>query len=172
MTTRSKTKETTAPTTNSKGKDKHAPLEQKRRYVRLEIFSPVSYYSIVTDEAQRARRHPAKKAGLLLNLSGGGVLISTTDNVLSNEFVLLTFEIKGFDALTSVLGRVKRVEECEDGERLVGVEFLTPEQVDDPVLATSLSRLSDNPLGFSDSLRRLISRFVFQRQVETEPKSK
>jgi c-di-GMP-binding flagellar brake protein YcgR len=154
----------------TKTKTKGTTAEQKRRYVRLEIFSPVTFSSIVTDESQRARRHPAKKGGLLLNLSGGGVLISTTDNVLSGEYVLLTFEIKGFDALTSVLGRVKRVEECEDGERLVGIEFLTPEQVDNPSLAVSLSRLSDNPLGFSDSLRRLVSRFVFQRQVETESK--
>lgn len=172
MSTKSKTKNTASTATGSNTTGRNTPLEQKRRYVRLEIFSPVSFFSIICDEPQRVRRHPAKKAGLLLNLSGGGVLISTTDNVLSGEFVLLTFDIKGFDALTSVLGRVKRVEECEDGERLVGIEFLTPEQVDDPILATSLSRLSDNPLGFSDSLRRLISRFVFQRQVESEPKSR
>jgi len=159
MTTRTKSKETAA-------------AHQKRRYVRLEIFSPVSFSSIVIGEDKRARRHPAKKAGILLNLSGGGVLISTTDNVLTGEYVLLGFDIKGFEALTSVLGRVKRVEECEDGERLVGIEFLTPDQVDDPAIATSLSRLSDNPLGFSDSLRRLVSRYVFQRQVESESKSR
>lgn len=145
-----------------------AATHQKRRYIRLEIFSPVGFSSVVIEDNKRARRHPARKAGILLNLSGGGVLISTTDNVLTGEYILLRFEIKGFDALSSVLGRVKRVEECEDGERLVGVEFLTPEQVDDPALATSLSRLSDNPLGFSDSLRRLVSRYVFQRQVESE----
>jgi hypothetical protein len=92
--------------------------------------------------------------------------------VLTGEFVMLRFDIKGFDALTSVLGKVKRVEECEDGERLVGLEFLTPDQVEDRTIAESLSRLSDNPLGFSDSLRRLVSRFVFQRQVESESKSR
>ena len=152
--------------------NEESAAQQKRRHVRLEIFSPVSFSSIVIDENNRARRHPARKAGILLNLSGGGILISTTDNVLTGEYVLLGFDIKGFEALTSVLGRVKRVEECEDGERLVGIEFLTPDHVDDPAIATSLSRLSDNPLGFSDSLRRLVARFVFQRQVESELKPK
>lgn len=140
---------------------------QKRRYVRLEVFSPVAFNSIVVETDKRVRLHPEKKAGVLLNLSGGGVLISTTDHATEGEFVLMKFDVKGFDALTNVLGKVKRVEACEDGESLVGVEFLAIENVEDPVIANGLSRLGDHPQEFAQGLSRLISRFVFQRQIET-----
>ncbi|MEW5701253.1 MAG: PilZ domain-containing protein [Candidatus Zixiibacteriota bacterium] len=142
--------------------------QQKRRYVRLEIFSPVAFATIVTDADGRVRLHPEKKAGVLLNLSGGGALISTHDAVTSGSLVLMKFDIKGFDALTSVLGRVKRVEDSEDGERLVGVEFLDPAQLNDHALAAGLARLTEHPKDFTEGLGRIISRYVFQRQIETE----
>lgn len=140
---------------------------QKRRYVRLEVFSPVAFNSIVVEADKRVRLHPEKKAGVLLNLSGGGVLISTTDHATEGELILMKFDVKGFDALTNVLGKVKRVEACEDGESLVGVEFLAIENIDDPAVANGLSRLGDHPQEFAQGLSRLISRYVFQRQIET-----
>lgn len=140
---------------------------QKRRYVRLEVFSPVAFNSIVVETDKRVRLHPEKKAGILLNLSGGGVLISTTDHASEGELVLMKFDIKGFDALTNVLGKVKRVEDSGDGECLVGVEFLAIEHIEDPVIANSLSRLGNHPQEFAQGLSRLVSRYVFQRQIET-----
>lgn len=140
---------------------------QKRRYVRLEVFSPVAFNSIVVETDKRVRLHPEKKAGILLNLSGGGVLISTTDRAREGELVLMKFDIKGFDALTNVLGKVKRVEDSGDGEVLVGIEFLAIEHIDDPVIANGLSRLGNHPQEFAQGLSRLISRYVFQRQIET-----
>lgn len=152
-----------------KKQDKKATADraQKRRYVRLEVFSPVAFISIVVEADKRVRLHPEKKAGVLLNLSGGGVLISTTDRASEGELILMKFDLKGFDALTNVLGKVKRVEVCEDGECLVGIEFLAIEDVDDPVVANGLSRLADHPKEFAQGLSRLISRYVFQRQIET-----
>jgi c-di-GMP-binding flagellar brake protein YcgR len=140
---------------------------QKRRYVRLEVFSPVAFNSIIVEPDKRVRLHPEKKAGVLLNLSGGGVLISTTDRATEGELLLMKFDIKGFDALTNVLGKVKRVEACEDGESLIGVEFLSIEHIEDPIVANGLSRLGDHPQEFAQGLSRLVSRYVFQRQIET-----
>ncbi len=154
-------------TQKKQNKKATADKAQKRRYVRLEVFSPVAFNSIVVEADKRVRLHPEKKAGVLLNLSGGGVLISTTDRASEGEFVLMKFDLKGFDALTNVLGKVKRVEVCEDGECLVGIEFLAIEHVDDPVIANGLSRLADHPKEFAQGLSRLISRYVFQRQIET-----
>ena len=142
--------------------------DQKRRFVRLDVFSPVLFNSIIVDLEKKVRLHPEKKAGVLLNLSGGGVLLSTTDRAAEGEFLLMKFDIKGFEALTSVLGKVKRVEESEDGERLVGIEFLAPEHVGDPVIASGMTRLAGHPTEFAQGLSRLISRYVFSKQIETE----
>lgn len=142
--------------------------QQKRRHVRLDIFSPVEFHLLVVENEQRVRSHPAKKAGILLNLSGGGALISSTDAVQSNDMLLMRFDIKGLETLSDVVGRVKRVEQCEDGEYVIGIEFVTADQIDDPKLAAALSRLAGDPLTFSDTLKRVVSRFVFQRQIDTE----
>jgi c-di-GMP-binding flagellar brake protein YcgR len=141
---------------------------QKRRNVRLEIFSPVSFSVVQIEKDKRVRTHPDKKAGVLLNISGGGALISSNDKVGNDDLLLLTFDIKGFDQLSNVLGRVKRVEECEDGERLIGLEYLTAEQIEDEELASNLARLPGNPMDFAENLKRVVSRFVFQKQIEAE----
>ncbi len=155
-----------------KAKPGNTDLRQERRYVRLEIFSPVDFSVLTIDKEKRVRRHPEKRAGILLNLSGGGALIATNDQAACDDMVIMSFRIKGFENLTDVLGLVKRVEECEDGERLMGVQFVTPEQVNDPELSKSLARLTTNPMGFSDSLKRLVSRYVFQRQIDSEGQEK
>jgi c-di-GMP-binding flagellar brake protein YcgR len=142
--------------------------QQKRRYVRLEVFSPVGFSEIVRN-GERVYLHPDQKAGVLLNLSGGGALISTTDAVTPDALVLLRFDIKGFDTLENILGRVKRIEQQADGECLVGMEFITVEEIEDPKLVAALEKLAERPRGLEAGVSRMISRYVFQRQIETEP---
>lgn len=143
--------------------------QQKRRYVRLEVFSPVGI-SEIARTGERVYLRPDKKAGVLLNLSGGGALISTGDVVTQDALVLLRFEIKGFDALENILGRIKRIERQADGESLVGIEFITVEEIEDPMLVAALDKLAEHPMGMKAGVSRMISRYVFQRQIETEPK--
>jgi c-di-GMP-binding flagellar brake protein YcgR len=143
---------------------------QRRRWVRLEIFSPVVVHELVVDtEKQAVRRAFKEKSGMILNISGGGVLLSTFDTLTEEDYLLLKFEIKDFEAITDVLGIVKRVENCSDGEKLVGIEFLTPDSLADGWLSDQLVRMIDDPLGFSERLHRLVSRFVFRRQVADTP---
>ena len=106
---------------------------------------------------------------MILNISGGGVLLSTFDPFDEGDYLLMKFEIKGFEALADVLGKIKRVEGCPDGENLIGIEFLTPQSLEDGWLAEQLMRLVDDPLGFSERLHRMVSRFVFSRQVADTP---
>lgn len=143
--------------------------QQKRRYVRLEVFSPVGV-SEIARSGERVYLRPDQKAGVLLNLSGGGALISTSDAITQDALVLLRFEIKGFDTLENILGRVKRVEQQADGESLVGIEFITVEEIEDPMLVKALNKLAEHPTGLKAGVSRMISRYVFQRQIETEPK--
>jgi len=151
-------------------KTQTADPAQRRRWVRLEICSPVVVHQLVVDpETKTVRRAFKEKTGMILNLSGGGVLLSTFDSLNENDYILLKFEIKGFDALTDVLGKVKRVEPCADGEILVGIEFVTPETEHEAWLTDHLRRLVEDPLGFSDRLHRMVSRFVFRRQVADTP---
>jgi len=143
---------------------------QRRRWVRLEIFSPVVIRELVIDTEQRAVRRAVKeKSGMILNISGGGVLLSTFDSLSEGDYLLLKFEIKDFEVISDVLGIVKRTEGCPDGENLVGIEFLTADSLEESWLSSQLVRLIDDPLGFSERLHRLVARFVFRRQVADTP---
>jgi hypothetical protein len=140
--------------------------KQRRRWVRLELFSPVTIHELEIDANSRTvRRKDEEKSAMILNISGGGVLLSTFDGLTADDLILMKFQIKEFDTLSDVLGRIKRVETAGDSERLIGVEFLTPEKVDEEWLADQLAQLVDDPMGFSDRLHRLVSRFVFRQQI-------
>ncbi len=148
------------------GQTQDSTAEQRRRWVRLELFSPVTIHALEIDsEAQTVTRNPDEKSGMILNISGGGVLLSTFDGLSADDLILMKFQIKEFDTLSDVLGRIKRVESSGDAETLIGVEFLTPENVEEAWLADQLAQLIDDPLGFSDRLHRLVSRFVFRQQL-------
>lgn len=139
---------------------------QRRRWVRLEVFSPVEVRELIVDQDEHTVRRAFKdKSGMILNISGGGVLLSTFDVLSEDDYLLMKFKIKDFDVLSDVLGRIKRVEACADGENLVGIEFLTPDAVKEPWLADQLSEMIDDPLGFSERLHQLVSRYVFSKQV-------
>ena len=159
-----------AAKTASKSQAEKDEKVQRRRWVRLEIFSPVTLHQLIVDtEQQTVRRSFKEKSGMILNISGGGILLSTFDPFNECDYLLMKFEIKGFEALADVLGKVKRVESCSDGENLIGIEFLTPQSVEEGWLAEQLMRLVDDPLGFSDRLHQMVSRFVFRRQVMDTP---
>ncbi len=144
--------------------------KQRRRWVRLEICSPVGVQEIIVDHDHRSvHRISKEKTGMILNISGGGVLLSTFDSFGEDDYLLLKFEIKDFEVLADVLARVKRIEKCPDGESLIGVEFLTPEKMDDGWLSETLTGLVEDPLGFSDRLHQMVSRYVFRRQVAEKP---
>jgi len=139
---------------------------QRRRWVRLEIFSPVILHQLIIDEAgQSVKRSGHEKSAMILNISGGGVLLSTFDSLSEGDYLLMKFEIKGFDALADVLGKAKRVEHCPDGENLIGIEFLTPSNLDEDWLSNQLKGMVEDPLGFSERLHSLVSRYVFRHQV-------
>lgn len=143
---------------------------QRRRWVRLEVCGPVVLRQLtVNRQEQTVRRGYKEKSGMILNISGGGVLLSTFDSLTEGEFLLMKFEIKDFDTVSDVLGWIKRVEKCSDGENLVGIEFKTPANIEEQWLAGQLGQLVDDPLGFSERLHHLVSRFVFQRQVADAP---
>ncbi len=140
--------------------------QQRRRWVRLELFSPVTIHELEIDaKARTVKRKDAEKSAMILNISGGGVLLSTFDGLSAEDLILMKFQIKEFDTLSDVLGRIKRVETAGDSETLIGVEFLTPEKVKEGWLADQLAQLIDDPMGFSDRLHRLVSRFVFRQQI-------
>ena len=81
--------------TKQKAQDRESSAEQRRRWVRLELFSPVTIHELHIDmEQQSLERSPDEKSAMILNISGGGVLLSTFDKLTPESLILLKFKIK------------------------------------------------------------------------------
>ncbi|MBU0983195.1 MAG: PilZ domain-containing protein, partial [candidate division Zixibacteria bacterium] len=99
--------------------------EQKRRFVRLEISSPMSMRKVrdsrgnLWPEGDHQVIH-----GEILNISAGGVLVDLEQALNTGDLVSMHFTLNGVEGLDNVLGSVKRIEPCDDCF-VAGIEFVS-----------------------------------------------
>ena len=88
-------------------------IQEKRRFERYPIYCPLEY---------KAEDELPKEPSITLNLSEGGALISARRDLAVSSNVILKFKMK--DELFFIIGKVKHVKPCEDGNTYeIGVEF-------------------------------------------------
>ncbi|MCK4856979.1 MAG: PilZ domain-containing protein [candidate division Zixibacteria bacterium] len=135
---------------------------KKRRYVRLEISAPVTLAPIDMD---RPLEHLSgnEQTGTILNLSGGGVLLSCDQQVPENSYVVMSFELKDCELLTGIVGKVKRVD--DDGEEgcLMGVEFCSESELNEVFGAANLGGLISS---FDERIKRTLLKYIFTKKVQ------
>ncbi|MBI2425471.1 MAG: PilZ domain-containing protein [Candidatus Hydrogenedentes bacterium] len=107
------------------------PFEHLRTHHRSSWRVPVEF-----DADVKSHVHPRKYSCRVLNLSIGGMLLSTHAPFELGETVESTFEIPGSvrDTLTAKVVHVDRADGEENG--MIGLEFISP----DPVLSKSISQ--------------------------------
>jgi c-di-GMP-binding flagellar brake protein YcgR len=153
-----------------------AERSQRRRFVRIDIAGDVSYRVLEIDQTGTSSLS-LDKSGELLNISAGGILLTTRESVETNDVLLLKFWLKGSQRLENIIGIVKRVEQSHEAdgpeeEYLVGIEFATRERMAQLVHAPHLESLPPEINYFNDALQQLIVQFVYLQQVETRKQMK
>jgi len=153
-----------------------AERSQRRRFVRIDIAGDVNYQVLEVDP-QGANSLSIVKSGELLNISAGGILLTTKESLNSNDVILLKFWLKGNQRLENIIGIVKRVEQSHeadgtDEEYLVGIEFASKERMAQLVPTQHLESLPPEINYFNDALQQLIVQFVYLQQVETRKRMK
>lgn len=134
--------------------------DSKRRFVRLEITSPLFLQRIKGVNGgfwPEGHGHPI--TGTILNISLGGVLVDLEEQVRSGDIVTLKFNLQGEIILQSVLGLVKRSEESE-GKFLTGVEFIDRTSLADKMSDAEMNLLSDEIAGFNDNVRKVLKSYI------------
>lgn len=134
--------------------------DERRRYVRLEISSPMGLQK-VKDIGGRfwPRGEHRVINGLILNISASGVLIEVTDPVNEGDVVVMRFTLQEVEQLEHVLGLVKRAD--FDGEAyLIGVEFITREDLSDSFTALEMSELSSDMTDFDGTVRTVLNKYI------------
>ncbi len=140
---------------------------QGRKYVRLELSSPVRF-RVLTGGGGKLKLSKKRSSADILNLSQGGVLL-LTDSVLPTEgFLVLTFNLNRLVVLEGVLGRIKRVEPSGEGDFLVGLQFATEKELKQLASSEELRRLPVKLTSFDHKIREIISGYLRTAKLASE----
>lgn len=136
--------------------------EEKRRFIRLEISSPMSLKRIKDREGHYwAQGDWQLIQGLILNISTGGILVDLDQALEEGDIVSMHFTLQNVEGLDNVLGLVKRVDVDTDG-CLAGIEFVTREHLVDHFSQAEMDLLDSQYTNFETSVRQVLSRYVYQ----------
>lgn len=139
--------------------------DEKRRYIRLEISEPIDL-SILKDDAEGywPEGDGPDYKGSILNLSAGGVLVISDSPVKEGMLVLLKIYLQDIEVLDNIIGLVKRVDD-DDTERLIGIEFISREYLNDVFSSSEIEFLPDNVASFSEQLKKTLNKYVYYKRV-------
>jgi len=139
--------------------------ESGRRYVRLEISTPISLNRI---KDIFGHYNPAEESlvvnGRILNVSTGGVLVEIDQPLNSGDIVSMRFTFQDVKSPDNILGLVKRCD-CEEDCILAGIEFVSWDDLQDKLSAGELELLSENTTTFYDSIHKVLEKYLYQEEV-------
>jgi len=138
--------------------------DNQRRFVRLQISSPMALQTI---KDIFGRFHPDGDYdidGEILNISAGGVLAELEQPLNEGDIVAMRFSLEEVEPLEGVLGVVKRCDHDEDCH-LVGIEFVTRRWLSDKLSQAEMQLLSESYSHFDQTVRNVLSAYIHERKA-------
>ena len=150
--------------------------QQRRRFVRIDIDGKLTFRCLETGSSGD-KSVSLEKSGDLINISAGGILMATTENLQPDQIVLLNFSLKHNQRLENILGITKRFEKSQNSqtgknEILAGIEFLTKEKFEEKFSLDINEYLPSNVNYFDEALQQAIVRYVYKQQVDSRNKTR
>lgn len=137
--------------------------ENRRRFIRLEIASPMALHRLKDTGGHywpESDRHSIN--GTILNISAGGVLVDLDQAIDEGDVVSMHFRLQEVESLDDVLGLVKRTDIESEG-CLAGIEFVTREYLADHFSQAEMELLGDRYTNFNNSVRQVLNKYVTRR---------
>jgi hypothetical protein len=135
--------------------------EEKRRFIRLEISTPMSLKKIKdVDGSYWPEGDWHTIHGMILNISAGGVLVDLDQAVNEGDIVSMHFTLQNVEGLDNVLGLVKRADIEPEG-CLAGIEFITVEFLTDHFSQAEMDLLGNTYQNFDHSVREVLNKYVY-----------
>lgn len=132
----------------------------KRRWLRFEFTSPILFQLISLEEGSLELEANLERDGQILDISAGGALLTTNKPVTEGNFISLNLNLKGLRVVKGILAKVKRVEESDQGDFLMGIEFCSPETCPD-IYQQVLSK--KNIQCFDRKIKQAVSAFILTK---------
>ena len=140
-------------------------VENKRRFIRLEISSPVMMKMLQGRYYQPSPEEDSYKIqGTILNISAGGMLVELEEPVYEDDVVLLQFTLQDNIIMSDVLGLVKRVDKDEKFY-LAGIEFVSQEFLQDRLSKTELEFNTTDVADFEQKVQETLSKYLYRPEV-------
>ena len=148
------------PNLNSATKSLQVTEENQREFVRFELSTSIKIYPL-KDVSGNFHQEDDQVAtnGSLLNLSEGGLLIETEDQISEGDIVFMTLEIKDVSEIKNILGKVKRVDR-EDKTSIIGIELTSKDDLVDDLSQAELDLMGDRFSHFRDAIKSLLGNHV------------
>jgi len=136
--------------------------EDDRRFVRIEISSPVSM-STIKDAFGNFLAEVSSPTieGTILNISPSGVLVEIDQPLSERDIVSMKFTMQDCKPVTNVLGLVKRCD-CNEEMTLVGIEFINRNMLEDYLSEAEITMLSSKLASFSDSVVQVLETYLYR----------
>ncbi len=142
--------------------------ENQRRFVRLEISSPMSLHKVKDifgnfwPDGEGYAIH-----GEILNISAGGVLVEVDQPLNEGDIVSMRFSLQEVETLDNVLGIVKRTDQSEDC-LLAGIEFVGKESLCDMLSQGELEMLSEEFTDFKQRVQDVLQKYIYRERVASD----
>lgn len=140
----------------------HAEVENGRRFLRIPLGTPTEVRYLNGDPASRTFILSSLSPGTLLNLGAGGSLILSEHAPQSGDLVTLELHLSDDFQFGGILGKIKRVEPCDDGGFLVGIEFGTLKVLDPD---RSAWQLPPGVVLFDNAFKEALHHVLFTMEV-------
>ncbi len=139
--------------------------ENQRRYVRLEISSPMTLRKI-KDVFGNFWAHGTSFTidGTILNISAGGVLLEVDQPLNEGDIISMFFTLQENETLENVLGAVKRTDR-DDTTFLAGVEFVGKNYLMDKLSQAELDMLSENLSDLENTVQKVLQKYVYREEA-------
>jgi c-di-GMP-binding flagellar brake protein YcgR len=136
--------------------------KKRRRAVRLEIEAPLTFAPINLDRPL-SDLDENQVTGTILNISEGGLLLAGENSAIEGQYISMTFELRDYEMLTGIVGKVKRVDEDGEGGYLMGIEFCQERELID---VFGEANVGTHLNSFDERVKRVLLRHIFNQKVE------
>lgn len=139
--------------------------ECRRRFIRLEISSPMSLNRVKDIFSNFwPNGDEIVISGTILNISAGGLLVDVESPLNEGDIVSMHFSLQECEDIEKVLGLVKRTD-CQDDFTIAGIEFVTKDDLQDKLSNGEIEMLDDNFCEFGDSVANILSKYIEKRTL-------
>ncbi len=144
---------------------------QRRQFVRVELYSRVSYANLTSSKKpQRGGHQLTWLKSTTLNISGGGMLLKADENLAPKDLLLVKIDFFPETGLPNTIAAICRRTFRRENNYFAGIEFLSSEKLEGYFNKQEMAVLPRSVRDFDRNVQNKLAAHIFRQQVELRKK--